>query len=146
MNGRQGWVFVGCALACLSISPIPSLFGAVIQVPNDQPTIQAAIDAASSNDTIQVQAGLYRESLVITNSVRIIGSASTNCIVHHTNDILVTISSAGTVELGGMEICGGDLAFGGTFYPSVPRGIVASNTTLILNDVSLNTTRNYAVT
>src|ERR1043166_7373679 len=146
MNGRQGWVLVGCALAWVTASPLASVFGAVLLVPNDHRTIQAAIDAASSNDTIQVQPGLYRESLVITNSVRIIGSASTNCIVHHTNDVLVTITSAGTVELGGMEICGGELAFGGTFSPSVPRGIVASNTTLILHDVSLNTTRNYAVT
>lgn len=113
---------------------------------NDFPTIQAAINAAGSNDTIQVQAGTYRESLNIVAPVHIIGSGSTNCIVHHTNDVLVTISSAGTVELAGMEIVGGEVAFGGGFSPTVPQGIVATNTTLALNDAAVNNTRNYAVT
>ncbi len=135
-----------CAVTALGLFLRPSAFGATIHVTNDFPTIQAAIDAAGSNDTIQVQAGTYREFLNIVAPVRIIGSGSTNCIVHHTNDVLVTITSAGTVELTGIEICGGELAFGGGFSPSVPRGIVASNTTLVLNDVAVNLTRNFAVT
>ena len=121
-------------------------FGAVISVTNDFPTIQAAINAANSNDTIQVQSGSYREFLVIFKPLRIIGSGSTNCIVHHTNDVLVAVSSGGVVELAGLEIIGGDLAFGGIYTPSVPQGIVASNTTVVLNDVTLNTVRNFAVT
>ncbi len=133
-------------MAALGLCLMPTVFGAVILVTNDYPTIQAAIDAAGSNDTIQVQAGTYRESLNIIAPVRIIGSGSTNCIVHHTNDVLVTITSAGTVELTGIEICGGEVAFGGGFSPTVPNGIIASNTTLVLNDVAVNMTRNFAVT
>ena len=125
---------------------MPLVFGATIHVTNDFPTIQAAINAAGSNDTILVQAGVYREFLNITAPVRIVGSGSTNCIVHHTNDVLVTITSAGNVELTGIEICGGEVAFGGGFSPTVPNGIIASNTTLALNDVAVNMTRNFAVT
>jgi len=124
----------------------PVTFGSVILVTNDYPTIQAAIDAANPNDTIQVQAGSYDEFLTITKPLSIIGSGSTNCVVHQTNDVLVTITSAGAVELAGMEICGGEPAFGGGFSPSVPEGIVASNTTLTLNGVTVNLTRNIAVT
>lgn len=135
-----------CTVAALASCLLPVAFGAVILVTNDYPTIQAAIDAAGTNDTVQVQTGTYREFLNITAPIRIIGSGSTNCIVHHTNDVLVTITSAGTVELTGLEICGGEVAFGGGFSPTVPRGIVASNTTLVLNEVAVNMTRNFAVT
>jgi len=142
---RQKKVLISVVTA-LVLCLEPRLFGAVIHVTNDFPTIQAAINAAGSNDTIQIQAGTYREFLNITAPVRIIGTGSTNCIIHHTNDVLVTITSAGTVELTGMEICGGEVAFGGGFSPTVPCGIIASNTTLSLNDVAVNMTRNFAVT
>jgi len=135
------WVLTVVAL-CL---PLPS-FGATLFVTNQYPTIQAAINAANSNDTIQVEAGSYREYLNITAPLRIIGSGSTNCLIHHTNDVLVTITSAGTVELDGLELCGGDPIYGGTYSPTVSEGIAASNTTLILNDVTLNNTRNFSVT
>lgn len=143
MWGNTIWGVVALAMG---LGLVSTTFGAVILVTNDYPTIQAAIDAADSNDTIQVQAGLYREFLTITKPLHIIGSGSTNCLVHYTNDVLVTITSAGSVELAGLEICGGDLAVDGSFSPSVPMGIVASNTTVTLNDVTLNTTRNAAVT
>jgi hypothetical protein len=146
MGTRSRMNVMAGMVAVLTLWVLPAAVGATIHVTNDFPTIQAAIDAAGSNDTIQVQAGTYREFLNIVAPVHIIGSGSTNCIVHHTNDVLVTITSAGTVELAGMEICGGEVAFGGGFSPTVPRGIVASNTTLVLNDVAVNMTRNFAVT
>lgn len=41
----------------------------VIKVPDDYPTIQAAIDAASEGDIIQVRAGTYRENLTLNKAV-----------------------------------------------------------------------------
>ncbi|HVM60352.1 MAG TPA: HYR domain-containing protein [Verrucomicrobiae bacterium] len=133
-------------LATVVLCPALPVFGATLFVTNQYPTIQAAINAANPNDTIQVQAGTYREVLTIVQPVRIVGSGSTNCIVHHTNDVLVTITSAGTAELDGLQFTGGDPIYGGGFSPSVSEGIVASNTTLTLNDVTMNMTRNFSVT
>ncbi|HUI07169.1 MAG TPA: HYR domain-containing protein [Verrucomicrobiae bacterium] len=154
-------------MAALGLCLAPAAFGAVILVTNDYPTIQAAIDAASPNDTIQVQPGIYREYLNILKPVRIIGSGSATCFVHHTNDPLVLVNSPGVVELAGMDISGGSSVTGDLFSASqviagihsttqvqplglwpgyVAHGIVASNTIVVLNDVSLNTIANYMVT
>ncbi|GAI14785.1 unnamed protein product, partial [marine sediment metagenome] len=45
-----------------------------INVPGNYDTIQAAIDAASSGDTINVAAGTYTENVEVNESVSIVGS------------------------------------------------------------------------
>lgn len=55
---------------------------ATINVPGDYPTIQAAINAASPGDTIQIAPGTYAESLDINKALTIVGSGSgTNPLV-----------------------------------------------------------------
>ena len=49
-----------CLLALLNASGAVS-FAAIIQVPEDQPTIQACVDAAASGDTCSVAPGVYFE-------------------------------------------------------------------------------------
>ncbi len=49
--------------------------GPILRVPQDFPTIQAAIDAAPDKATIQIAPGTYTESLVIRKSVRLQGAA-----------------------------------------------------------------------
>jgi hypothetical protein len=50
--------------------------GQVLHVPGDYPTIQAAVDAAAGGDTVQVQAGIYNENVVVsTSDVKVHGSA-----------------------------------------------------------------------
>ena len=45
-----------------------SLSGAVIRVPQDAPTIQAAVDAAAAGDTILVDRGTYPGGVVVPAS------------------------------------------------------------------------------
>jgi len=48
----------------------------VLHVPDDYPTIQAAVEAAAEGDTVQVQAGIYNENVVVSKSdVKVHGSA-----------------------------------------------------------------------
>jgi len=52
------------------------LFTAEIRVPDDHPTIQAAIGAARAGDTVLVAAGAYRERLQLTPSIRLRSAGS----------------------------------------------------------------------
>jgi len=58
----------------------------IIYVPTDYPTIQEAINNASSGDTIFVQKGTYHENVVVNKSVALIG-----------DDVDLTADGAGTV-------------------------------------------------
>jgi parallel beta-helix repeat protein len=54
---------------------------AVLRVPQDYPTIQAAVDAAKPGDTIEVSNGTYYEHVLVHQKVTIIGENKTNTIV-----------------------------------------------------------------
>jgi hypothetical protein len=88
-------------------------WGATIVVPAQQPTIQAAIDAASNGDTITVAPGTYKENLdfngkavklVSTNgaaSTTIDGGSTNYVIDFHTNETPATVVSGFTLINGG---------------------------------------------
>jgi nitrous oxidase accessory protein NosD len=59
--------------------------GPILRVPQDFPTIQAAINAAPDEATIQIAPGTYTESLVIRKSVRIQGVARDHVVLKSAN-------------------------------------------------------------
>jgi parallel beta-helix repeat protein len=63
----DGVVFTG------SDDGIVYAFGSVVRVPEDYKTVQEAIDAADPGTTIWVAPGIYNESLVINETITIIG-------------------------------------------------------------------------
>ena len=70
--------------------------GNVINVPGDQPTIQAAIGAASSGDTIQVAIGTYDEGSLVFNKddITLSGSGTgTTTIITSSNPYGVSVLS-----------------------------------------------------
>jgi len=75
-----------------------------IVVPDDYPTIQQAINAASSGDTIFAHSGLYYENLVVNKSVSLIGEDKYTTIIdgNHTGDVVYV--TANFVNISGFMI------------------------------------------
>src|SRR5215510_7694908 len=81
LNSHLGAVIVVtifiALIAVISVRAIQVLrqaaTSAVIKVPGDFPTIQAAIDAAKPGDIVQVSAGIYNENLTLNNPVTLVG-------------------------------------------------------------------------
>ncbi len=57
-----------------------------IIVPNDYPTIQTAVDAANSGDTVRVAAGRYYGRIVVDKSVAIIGESAESTFIYCTQE------------------------------------------------------------
>lgn len=122
-------------------------YAGTIRVPDDQPTIQGAINAAADGDIITVKAGTYPGALTIAKPItlRADGSGASNYVIDATGSTTaITIntgsSSPGTVTIQGFTIRNN------TPVPSAPAvvpagGIIATaaNLNLIGNDFSGST-------
>jgi parallel beta-helix repeat protein len=89
--------------------------------PCDFRTIQEAIDAASSGDTILVRQGTYKENPVITKPLSLLGENATQAIILPENTWNTVTINASKVTISGFTIQG---FRGGLFQPS---NIVISN-------------------
>ncbi|MBN1969246.1 MAG: T9SS type A sorting domain-containing protein [Candidatus Delongbacteria bacterium] len=67
----------------LSLTIILSLSAALINIPQDFPTIQNGLNAASTNDTVYVADGIYYENLIwpAIDGIKLIGSSKEQCII-----------------------------------------------------------------
>jgi parallel beta-helix repeat protein len=72
-----------------------------IIVPNDYPTIQAAINAANSGYVIKVSARIYNENLLVNKSISIIGENSVNTVIYgNGNGHVINIISSNVIISG----------------------------------------------
>ena len=95
----DGMVFVG------SDDGVVYAFGNVIRVPEDFPTVQEAVYAAESGATIIVAPGIYYESVVINQSVTIIGLPGSEPIFDGGGSgIAYTITGTSKVTITGIVI------------------------------------------
>jgi len=81
-SGRSGWrrvAYAGCWLGAVgALLPLAGLAQRTIRVPQDQPTIQAGINAASGGDTVLVSAGTYSENLDFMGKAITVTSGATS--------------------------------------------------------------------
>jgi parallel beta-helix repeat protein len=74
---RRPALVAGALLAALAL---PARAG-TLHVPKDQPTIQAAVDAAADGDTIVISAGTYAEAVSITGKSGLILQAAGKAVI-----------------------------------------------------------------
>ncbi len=77
-----------------------------INVPNDYPSIQEAINAAINGDTILVSEGTYYETIVVNKSISLIGEDQENTFINANNATRDIIDiNASNVTIQGFTIC-----------------------------------------
>src|SRR5215211_854660 len=70
-------IIIAIVLCIMAVGVVAGVFALVrrsqaltlLKVPDDYPTIQAALDAADTGDIIQVRAGIYSENIVLNKAV-----------------------------------------------------------------------------
>jgi parallel beta-helix repeat protein len=115
-----------------------------ITVPDDYPTIQAAINAASPGDTIFVRAGFYHENLILQNrpDLRLIGELGadllTSTVIYSANineDVIFIESSSPNVTVSKFYVEGAPYSHSGILVLS--SGCVISDNVITQNSFGL---------
>ena len=99
-------------LAFVAVLVAAPLWAGTITVPDDHPTIQQAINAATSGDTIHVRAGTYYEHVTIAKALTLEGEDRATTVIDGGGSGKTVISSAGGVTIRGLTITGGGTAEG----------------------------------
>jgi hypothetical protein len=100
--------------ATLSLLLLPNVVSAATIVVDDSggqdyTRIQAAINAASNGDVIQVRAGSYGEALsIVGKSLTIQGASSATVQVQASGSSVLSIDGGGTVSVSGLQLSGGE--------------------------------------
>lgn len=103
-----------------------------VQSGNCYSSIQAAINAASPGDTINIGTGAFTEHLAVDRSLNLQGSTTAGTIIDGSmaaNQTVVTVSSGTTVTVTAVTIENGSNSFGGG---------IDNNGTLTLNDDTIS--------
>jgi parallel beta-helix repeat protein len=140
-------------LLVMMLFGISTTWAAVINVPADYTTIQAAIDAASPGDVINVAAGTYTENIIIdkaltlngaqsgvdprpsVSSLRTIGGANESIIVAAISLIVVEIQADG-VTIDGFQIT----QSGGSGKADAVKAITSRSNIEFKNNIVANVT------
>ena len=124
-----------------------NVFGTIINVPNDYPTVQLAINASSNSDTVLVQTGTYYDNINYNGKNIVVGSLflttldtnyiSQTIINGNQNGSVVTFENGedSTASLSGLTIANGIAASGGGIlcknnaYPTLTNLVIINNST-----------------
>jgi len=104
-------VLLALLLPMLTVWYISPVTAAIRRVPQDYPTIQAAVNAAKAGDTIQVSAATYYERVTVDVRVTIVGENPATTVVDAGGT-----GTAFTILVTGVEIRGFTIRNGGNRY------------------------------
>jgi parallel beta-helix repeat protein len=108
---------------------IQTVKGGTITVPDDYPTIQDAVNAASENDTVFVRNGTYYENVVVNKTMSLVGENAQSTVIDRGGSGNVVNISANGVNVSGFTIrnSGGPLLRAGITLESVSHCNIAGN-------------------
>ena len=122
-----GILAIGLAVTFLSTIDVKAFASTTLTVPGQYPTIQAALNAALSGDTVSVSPGTYRENLNFqgkaVNLVSTAGASQTT--IAAPGGTAVTIGPAGSIV--GFTISGGTATFGAGMAVSGSGTVIAKD-------------------
>jgi len=105
--------FTACLLVSLfsvtlgSFATLVVAVSSTIRVPEDYPTIQAAVNAANPGDTVLVASGIYYEHVVVNKSLTLVGENSGTTIVNGSGSGIVFHVTANNVSISNLCIWNG---------------------------------------
>lgn len=106
---------------------------AIINVPNDFASIQAAVDAAAAGDTIEIESGTYNETVTVNKDLSFVGvdtGGGPPLVTGNGGSAFVLTGNIGATET---------VSFGGIAFDTPARsGIQATDATLILGTLSVD--------
>jgi len=133
MNGRTvSWIMftlllTGIFISAANIQPVEAEPRTII-VPDDYPTIQAAINAASPGDTIFVCNGTYYENVIVNKAVRLVGEDRSATVIDGKGTGTVLTITANHVMITGFTVQrGGQPRKSGIYLQNVSYCIIAYN-------------------
>jgi nitrous oxidase accessory protein NosD len=87
-------LIIGMLTLAFRIQPVKAQPPTII-VPDDYPTIQAAINSANNGDTVFVRSGTYYENVVVNKTLNLIGENRNSTIVdgNNTGNVVTLVSN-----------------------------------------------------
>ena len=117
-----------------------SASGNTLNVPDDYSTIQAAINAASSGDTVFVSSGTYNENIIIDKTLILTGEDRDSTIIVGASESDITLTIKGNfldyvsnVNISGLQILQNQVAISNEFacmYIEYARGCTITDCTI----------------
>ncbi|MFA6598764.1 MAG: T9SS type A sorting domain-containing protein [Ignavibacteriaceae bacterium] len=109
-------------------SYVTQIIPEVRKVPQQYGTIQLAIDASNSGDTVLIANGQYNENLIIKKSLSLVGTNSDSTFILSTSSIdAITIDSTKEVSITNMKVYG----FSAGYFQNGGNSISITNSTNI---------------
>jgi parallel beta-helix repeat protein len=118
------------SLAVVALPMAGTVEATVINVPADYPTIQQAVDNATADDTINVAAGTYNETITLKDGVEILGAGADVTTIDGggSGRVVTGYNVSSTTKLDGFTITNGNATGdGGGIYLSNNSSPTISN-------------------
>lgn len=121
-----GVIFAFQDTACRPAAAPPA---ARIVVPDDYPTVQAAIDATQAGDTVYLKAGTYHEALALKSGIKLLGEQRDSVILQFDGSkSVITVRDCNDVSISSVTVRPMTMSHG----LGQPAGVVVDNSTVIL--------------